>query len=1066
MKFLSASLVALGLLSASARAQDDLLELPTAKFSVYNSWKDAAEVVEGESIKVVADARGGLLVNGPFDYSASKDRIPAVQLTPLNGNGESRLRLILRDGDGTSCIWNLDIKPGKPDESQIALAASAATLSHPHKVEKPGTVEGLDLAKITQLHIQGSYKKDVKLALALSRVLVQADAQDGAQQRAAAAEVASAEQAKLEAKKKADAEKAEALRAKLASSKADFYEITPVSDRVVAVYFREGWVDHEPPAVKGRKWDDESRLHLARLNTPLADTTDAWTMTSPDDPAYSSAVRPTSVGRKSKGADFLRRHRPSLDDHVVREHWMFLSFDAPMQPGRTYEIDLSSLARNAARATLKFDPLHTRSDSVHVNQLGFAPAAPKKIAYVSQFMGTAGRLSLGDAARKFHLVDQSSGQIVFTGDLSLRKKFDGQPDSGRPAGEEGPGNNLAGSDVWECDFSSFNTPGEYVVSVDGVGCSYPFQIAPDVYRQAYVTVGRAIYHTRAGVAKTAPYTRWAMPRDHHPDDGFVAHFDDGTPYKTWGWYHDAADFDPYPSHSRIASTLLLAYQVAPKKFSDGELNIPESGNGVPDILDTAEWQVQFMRRSVGPTGGVIARMDFGPKKPPMPCAAWEDKTTWKAWPADADSTFRFVAIAAEFVYTRDLAKGGKQPDSDAILADAVRQYQWAQSAYETEIAGPLTDQNRNRRGTLLGQYAFAAVALYKATGDDSYQQTFKSLNPIRQATQPIIARNGNHMGAPAADNWDLEEAVYSYVLIDPADPRSKSLDTALQNTLKQAVANWARYAVVEPAERRSFRAGGYLWTMPHATGQATTPDVLDALIAWRVTGDETFRTAAQLSADYCLGGNPSNTFWITGLGDRPPEQVMHINSWHLPTTEVLPGLIPYGPKREGDRNDTWFDGTWDNDFGRNTAYPHHKQWPIAELYFENRYNPQGNEFTVWQNLAPAMAVYGLLSDDASANFVPNQLPSATLKTSTTDVVAGQHVTLEATAADADGRVTRVRFFNGKQFLGESTAEPFAITWTPSQPGRVQLSAVAVDNLGARTLSLDQPRVDVEIRPAQ
>src|SRR5205814_153778 len=63
-----------------------------------------------------------------------------------------------------------------------------------------------------------------------------------------------------------------------------------------------------------------------------------------------------------------------------------------------------------------------------------------------------------------------------------------------------------------------------------------------------------------------------------------------------GWYQDAGDWDSYYSHLRVAQELLLVYQMAPRNFVDGDLNIPESGNGVPDILDEAAWLPRFCHR--------------------------------------------------------------------------------------------------------------------------------------------------------------------------------------------------------------------------------------------------------------------------------------------------------------------------------------------------------------------------------------------------------------------------------------------------------------------------------------
>ena len=65
----------------------------------------------------------------------------------------------------------------------------------------------------------------------------------------------------------------------------------------------------------------------------------------------------------------------------------------------------------------------------------------------------------------------------------------------------------------------------------------------------------------------------------------------------WGWYHDAGDWDGHSHHSIVPRYLLLAYELAPQNLIDGELNIPESGNDLPDILDEAAWLIQYYRRS-------------------------------------------------------------------------------------------------------------------------------------------------------------------------------------------------------------------------------------------------------------------------------------------------------------------------------------------------------------------------------------------------------------------------------------------------------------------------------------
>ena len=60
---------------------------------------------------------------------------------------------------------------------------------------------------------------------------------------------------------------------------------------------------------------------------------------------------------------------------------------------------------------------------------------------------------------------------------------------------------------------------------------------------------------------------------------------------------------------------------------------------------------------------------------------------------------------------------------------------------------------------------------------------------------------------------------------------------------------------------------------------------------------------------------------------------------------------------------------------------------------------------------------------------------------------GTPINLTATAADADGSVAKVEFYDGNTKLGEDTSSPYALSWTPTTTGAHSLTARATDNLG-------------------
>jgi len=65
--------------------------------------------------------------------------------------------------------------------------------------------------------------------------------------------------------------------------------------------------------------------------------------------------------------------------------------------------------------------------------------------------------------------------------------------------------------------SSFKIPGEYKVVVEGMGCSYYFEIDPDIFRDAFYYSCRGLYHQRSGIERKPEFTKWIRPADHNPE---------------------------------------------------------------------------------------------------------------------------------------------------------------------------------------------------------------------------------------------------------------------------------------------------------------------------------------------------------------------------------------------------------------------------------------------------------------------------------------------------------------------------------------------------------------------
>ena len=163
-----------------------------------------------------------------------------------------------------------------------------------------------------------------------------------------------------------------------------------------------------------------------------------------------------------------------------------------------------------------------------------------------------------------------------------------------------------------------------------LGCSYPFEIADDVWKKAFIVSARGFYHQRSGIPLGEPFSAFKRPRPFHPDDG-VKVFASKTPLidtgnglnqkdsnfgnlvkgKTdeivsdaWGGYMDAGDWDRRIQHLRSSLLLLELAELFPEYFASLRLNIPESGNGLPDIVNEALFNLDFYRRMQTHEGGV------------------------------------------------------------------------------------------------------------------------------------------------------------------------------------------------------------------------------------------------------------------------------------------------------------------------------------------------------------------------------------------------------------------------------------------------------------------------------
>ena len=411
---------------------------------------------------------------------------------------------------------------------------------------------------------------------------------------------------------------------------------------------------------------------------------------------------------------------------------------------------------SGARAS-RLDP--SPAVNVVVDQFGYRPTAEKIAVVRSPEIGfDRAPFTPGPT---YALVDARSGSHVLEAAPAPWKGGAVDPSSGDRA--------------WWFDFSAVTAPGEYYVADVGTGVRSPrFRIADDVYRPVLVQAVRALYYQRDGTAKDAAHAGadWADGTA-HPQDARCGFYADGSsPRDLHGGWFDAGDQNRYTSWAATdVIELLRAYVESPRAFGD-DTNIPESGNGVPDLLDEVKWELDWMTRMQDTGGGMLSVASHVGASPPS-----SDTSPCKYGPPTAAAS---LASAAAFAYAAVVLESAPSVNAaypgwaDDLARRAPRAWAWAAAnpAAAFRNAGVVAageqevdDDGRARRKLQ------AAVMLFELTGDAKYRDvvdagyeaSLRPFDPFRVESIDTLLEYTRATGATAAVVEDVRATVRSEV---------------------------------------------------------------------------------------------------------------------------------------------------------------------------------------------------------------------------------------------------------------------------------------------------------------
>jgi endoglucanase len=495
---------------------------------------------------------------------------------------------------------------------------------------------------------------------------------------------------------------------------------------------------------------------------------------------------------------------------------------------------------------------------IRVNQLGYLPDGPKRSTLVTEVTKPL----------EFTLVD-GSGKTVLSG-KSLPRGVD-------PS---------AGLSVHVIDFSDFEGSGkDFRIRAEG-DTSLPFVIADGPYGSLRHDALSFFYPMRSGIAieEAVAGAGYGRPAGHisradgpdknqgdrdvpcQPAETSLAIYGEAwtcvyTLDVTGGWY-DAGDHGKYVVNGGIAVAQIMAAferQVMLEKdgLGDGSLSIPEVGNNVPDALDEARWELEWMLKMVVPAGdpfaGMVHHKVHDNTWTGLPLLPHEDGKIRELHRPSTAATLNLAAAAA-------LGARLFQP-YDPVFADKLRvtaQKTYLAAKANPAVYAPASDGNSGGGAyddnDVSDEFFWAVAELFITTLDPVYLADLKA---TRDWSATAFESGGFNWRDVSGFAW-LELAAHAEKLPQPDAEHVLGVIRAGADMLLALQSAEPFGQTYSPAN------GRYEW----GSNSSVLNNALVLAAAFDLFGVPKYRSGALEAMDYILGRNALNQSYVTGYGTR------------------------------------------------------------------------------------------------------------------------------------------------------------------------------------------------------
>lgn len=539
---------------------------------------------------------------------------------------------------------------------------------------------------------------------------------------------------------------------------------------------------------------------------------------------------------------------------------------------------------------------------INVNQIGYLPNVEKK-AVVRAEAGT-------DITGSFDVVNVDTQEVVFTGEL-----------------EDSKVNAASEEQTAIADFSEVTAAGTYQIVTENYGESFEFTIGTDVYDKLSDSAMRMFYLQRCGMEIIDEGDLQATENSFgheacHTGDAIIYGSTSSSFVEVSGGWHDAGDYGRYTvAGAKAAADLMLAYEAYGDVFGDNS-GIPESGNGIPDILDEVRYELDWLLMMQDSSGGVYHKItceNF--PETVMP----EDETEQLILsPISNTATGDFAAVMAM------AARVYKDIDSNfssTCLAASKKALAYLENAENDGVGF------KNPGSIVTGEYGdgrdkderyWAVAELYKTTGDETYLSKLKEF--------PLASLN-------TGLGWQSVGAYGMYAYLSCGD----SSDSHYQETKERF--DSAIEAVMDKVEADAYSVSlgttDYVW----GSNMQVANNAMLLLMADQLNANDAYVTAAGAQLDYLLGTNTNSYCFVTGFGTLSPENPHHRPSQVL--EEAMAGMLVGGP-----------DANLEDPYAKATM----SENPSAACYVDNVQSYSCNEITIYWNSPLVYLLAGVESE--------------------------------------------------------------------------------------------------------